>query len=128
MVIQHWERPIHTKDGKFVIARPHEATFNGRHNAVKAKVLIILYKLDGKALSIAELAEATGEAYGYIGSRASKWVEWGYLKRGIKLYSGRPVFGYSIARRGVRFVKYRIPLSRKQAYLAEVEAYRQGIS
>ena len=120
MVKIPWARPIHTKDGKFVIAHPHEATFNGRHNAVKAKALIVLYQLPGKSLSLAELAEATGESYNYLGSRIGKWVEWGYLKRTIKMGGNKPVFGYSLAVRGKRFYLYRLPLKRRLQYLAEL--------
>jgi len=126
MVNIPWIKPIRTKEGKFVMAHPHEATFRGRHNAVKAKVLIILHRLEGRALSLSELANVTGESYGYIGSRLAKWVEWGYLKRSIKLGINRPVYGYSIAKRGVRFVKYRIPHSRKLDYLTELNRHKAG--
>ncbi len=123
---QQWMRPIHTKEGKLVIAHPHEATFNGRHNAVKAKTLIILYQLKDKALSLAELVEATGESYNYLGSRIGKWVEWKYLKREIKMGANKPVFCYSLAVRGKRFVRYRLPLKRKLEYLAEISrAHRE---
>ena len=125
----NWERLIHTKDGKLVIARPHEATFNGCHNACKSKALITLYHWKKKlrattGLSLKELAESSGVTYNYLGSRVAKWVEWGYLNRKVKMGGNRPVYCYYIAERGIQFVEYRIPRERLQDYIDEIREYR----
>jgi hypothetical protein len=123
-----WERLIH-KDGKLIIARPHEATFKGKHNACKSKVLIVLYHrkyrlVDNTGLSLKELADASGVKYFYLETRLSKWVEWGYVIRKIKMGGNRPVYCYLIAKRGQQFVERRIPKNRLQDYIVEIQTFK----
>lgn len=116
-----------TKSGKPVMARPHEATFRGIHNASKSKALIVLYRrnqLGQAALSLAELAESSGVKYSYLESRLAKWVKWDYLIRKVKQGNNRPVYCYSIAARGIHFVEKRIPKKRLLDYKAEIREHR----
>lgn len=119
----------YTKNGKTVIARPHEATFKGRHNACKSKVLIVLYKIRGypKGLSLSELARDTGVKYSYLESRLGKWVQWDYIDRKIKQGDNRPVYCYYISARGIHFVEKRIPKKRRLDYEAEIREHQETI-
>lgn len=129
MIIKQWMRPIHTKEGKLVIARPHEATFNGRHNACKSKALIVLYHRKYKlhqstGLTLKELSRASGVSYSYLKSRLGKWVSWGYLLRKITNGTNRPVYSYSIGKRGRHFVEDRIPKDILSQYIEDIKALR----
>lgn len=123
--LMRWRKQVHTKDGEVVVATPHEATFKGKHNACKAKTLIVLYhrknKLNHKTgLSITELTDATGVSYNYLGSRLAYWHRWGYILRHIKQGNTRPVYSYSIALRGSHFVEDRIPPDRRRDYIIDI--------
>ena len=56
-----WIRPVRTRSGRVVLAHNHRATFNGHHNEIKSKVLIILNKQPG--LSLKDISEAIGGHY-----------------------------------------------------------------
>ena len=123
MLNNDWMMPVTTKSGKTVLAYPHIATFNGKHNRSKSKVFIVLIRK--KRLSLSELAKASGVSYNYLSSRVSKWVEWGYLRRvSLLANNGRDmlVYYYSATARARRFVSTRIPPARFKAYLAELDA------
>jgi hypothetical protein len=59
-----------------------------------------------------------------MGSRVGKWVAWDYLVRKIKQGMNRPVYSYSIAKRGEHFIEDRIPRERLKDYLEEIRASR----
>jgi hypothetical protein len=129
MIPEWMPRPIHTKEGKLVIARPHEATFNGRHNACKSKALIVLYHRKYKlhqatGLTLKELSQASGVSYSYLKSRLAKWVEWDYLHRKIGESNGGPVYFYTISKRGKHFIEDRIPRDILSRYIEDIKALR----
>ncbi len=108
---------------------PHEATFNGIHNASKSKVLITLYhhrhKLGNNGgLSLRELSIYSGVPYSYLESRLGKWAKWKYVLRKVKMGGNRPVFCYEIAARGEKFVEIRIPADRREDYVKEIRQWR----
>jgi hypothetical protein len=126
-----WKHIIHTKNGKAVIARPHEATFKGCHNSSKSKALIILYHrkhklLQTTGLTLKELSIASGSSYAYLKSRLAKWVEWKYITRKITVGTNRPVYSYSIVERGEHFVEDRIPKDRLAEYIEEIRTNKLG--
>jgi len=131
MIEKRWLRSIHTSEGKLVTARPHEATFNGRHNCCKSKTLVVLYHRKQKisettGLTLRELSLASGVSYAYLKSRLAKWVEWKYLVRKMTDGINRPVYSYLIGERGEHFVEDRIPRERLVEYVAEIRINNLG--
>ncbi len=128
--MKQWKpRYIHnTKTGQLVLAVPHRASFVGSHNESKAKALITLYSAkyhEHKAgFTLRELTSLSGVDYGYLKSRLSKWVAWQYLTRKIVQGELRPVYQYSLTKRGERFIGY-IPTEVAERYWAEIQAYRE---
>ena len=118
--------PVRCKDGKTRIAHPHIATFRGKHNASKSKILLICYhqkfmEQSTIGFSARELAEISGVSYSYLKKRLSKWVEWKYLLRKATAGPhGKPVFVYSIATRGSHFLEDRAPKEKLDQYLREI--------
>ena len=108
----------------------HIATFKGRHNSVKSKVLIVLYhrrfKLGNRTgVGVAELAGLTGCNYNYLKSRLGKWAGWRYINRSLSIGErGHPAFLYSIDDRGKRFVEERLPRVRLEQYVSEIKLGR----
>jgi hypothetical protein len=106
--------------------RPVIATFHGKHNECKSKALIILLDRKGKAqggLTLKQLALASNVSYEYLKSRLGKWHEWQYVRRYITHGRNRPVYSYSIAARGERFVQMRIPTQVLDTYISELNEY-----
>ena len=120
--------PVRCKDGKTRIAHPHIATFRGKHNASKSKVLLICYhrkfmEHSTIGLGARELAETSGVNYSYLKKRLPKWVEWKYLLRKATAGpQGKPVFVYSIAVRGSHFLEDRAPREKLNQYLMEIRS------
>jgi len=104
---------------------PHEATFRGIHNASKAKVLIALY-LWARELSARDLHRYTGVSAATL---ATKLVIWSrdhkYLKRRAVSGNTRPHYVYSLASRGLRFVRERIPTDRGDDYIRECLEFQE---
>ncbi len=124
-------RTFVTKAGKHVETRPHFATFNEKHNASKAKVLITLYhrllklKLTN-GLGVSELHWQSGVNYDYIKSRITKWCEWGYLKRKTQENNtGRPIYVYSLDERGRHFIEDILPREWLQRYISEIQDFKK---
>jgi hypothetical protein len=131
MIGYRWLKPVHTRDGRTVIARPHEATFNGLHNSAKARTLIVLYHLkhklsDTRGLTLKQLAITSGVSYSTLKSSLGDWYMWKYVKRRVIEGTTRPMFSYVIGQRGEHFVENRIPRNRLQDYITEISAYRQA--
>jgi len=86
------------------------ATFRGKHNSSKSKVIIVLYHRkyqlnESSGLSARELYLATGVNYSYLLARLSKWVEWHYLNRyATGANKGRPLWHYRVVPRGTNFL------------------------
>jgi len=77
----------------FIRERHQEPTFNGRHNAVKAKAWLALLdnKLSGKdGLTVSELADMTGANVASLSVLLCRWRYWNYVsgwgKRGQTRY------------------------------------------
>jgi hypothetical protein len=102
------------------------ATFRGKHNEAKSKVLITL--LDSKekgygGLTLKEIARESSVSYEYLKSRLGKWYQWKYITRHVTNGSTRPVYSYSIAVRGEAFVNTRIPPEVLYRYTADLREY-----
>jgi predicted ArsR family transcriptional regulator len=103
-----------------------KATFNGRHNKQKSKLLIVLYdrlknlKKRG-GLRIRELAGASGVSYDYLRARLTLLYGWGYIHRRIIKKYNRPIYRYTITKKGIRFVEKRIPKDKLQEYIREIQ-------
>jgi hypothetical protein len=124
-------RFIDTKDGRKILARPHVATFRGKHNASKSKVFIVLYSRQyqqphSPGLTLPELATYSGVSYSYIKTRLAKWCLWGYLKREKCVSSTRKqtVYTYVIADRGRHFVLDRIPKAIGARFVTEIQEHQ----
>ncbi len=96
--------------GRTFFYRKPIATFNGRHNKSKSKVMIVLnhrkHQLhNNTGLSARQLYLATGVSHKYLLARLNKWVEWRYLNRyATGATKGRPLWHYRICMRGTRFM------------------------
>lgn len=118
------------KDGKVIISKSHIATFNGVHNASKAKVFIVLYHLKYKlglntGLNVLDLYLQSGVNYDYLRSKLGKWYEWGFLsRRPVDSGKGRAVYTYMIAKRGEHFIEDIVPRDILNQYVAEIKAFR----
>ena len=115
--------------GELYSTRFHDANFGEKHNASKAKCLLILYhhkhKLGHKyGLSVAELSQASGVSYSYVKARVRFWLQWGYIHRKVKLSGVRPTFTYTIAKRGTHLLEDILPEFWLQYYVAQIKAYR----
>lgn len=130
MTNYRWLKPVHTRDGRTVLARPHEATFHGKHNMAKSKALITLYHLkyklaDTRGLTLKQLSIQSGVSYNTLKSSLGDWFLWKYVKRRAIEGSTRPKFAYVIGHRGEHFIEDRLPKNRLQDYISEIRAYRQ---
>lgn len=116
--------------GRFHDSQPHEATFNGKHNMAKSKVLIVLlarYKQGLGGLSARELHNATGVSLTVLKTKLSQWAKWKYVVR--RVASGyRPHYSYTISERGAKFILIRIPADRYNEYVAEINAFKNKLS
>jgi predicted ArsR family transcriptional regulator len=124
-------RPFYSKDGRLITPRPHEAHFQGIHNASKAKVLIYLHFLHRKGhhsgKTAKQLHDATGVSFEYLKSRLTFWHHIEYLRRSvIDPGKGRPLFAYRINDRGIRFVDERIPPDRYDDYVREINEWQRN--
>lgn len=131
MANYRWLKPVHTRDGRTILARPHEATFNGRHNLAKSKTLIVLYHLkhklaDTRGLTLKQLSIQSGVSYNTLKSSLGDWFLWKYVKRRAIEGSTRPKFAYTIGRRGEHFIENRLPKNRLQDYISEIREHRQS--
>ena len=111
-----------TKAPLILRARIHMATFRGRHNATKSKVLIVLYHFNEKGyfkgFDVNDLAERTMCPLSSIKSGVCRWTKWRYLTR----IDSTP-YRYKIAHRGIHFVDNIIPDARLADYILEMGRY-----
>lgn len=104
------------------------ATFRGCHNSAKVKVFILLwdrkYRLSIKSgFTAREIHDLTGVNYNYLKSRLGKWHKWHYLtRRSVDRNVGRSVYTYSIAKRGVDFIRDRVPREKLLQCVEEINA------
>lgn len=126
MVIQDFvSREFMTKDGRTVRTQAHIATFNESHNASKSKMMMCLYKETHGGISVGTLHRLSGVDYGYLRSKLSRWVSWGYVVRKVSIpEKGRPIFLYSLGERGRHFVDDILPKPWLQQYAAEIRQHR----
>lgn len=108
----------------------HIATFKGKHNMNKAKILLYLYakkmRGDPSGRSAREIYLATGVPYNYLKSRLGVLTDWGYLdRRAIGRKKGRAIYHYRIAERGVRFVELRLPPEKYNQAVQEINEWQK---
>jgi predicted ArsR family transcriptional regulator len=110
--------------------RVHIASFNGRHNHIKAACLLVLYHRRERlgiltGLDCAELAAQAGVDANYIRSKVGKWTEWKYVnQKAGNNRTGRPTFVYSLAVRGQRFIEERMSRDIVVTIVNEIKANR----
>jgi len=107
-----------TSRGKVMVA-----SFRGKNNCAKAKVLITLYlrRQQGikRGMTFMEVTRASKIPYGSF--HPSRWHRWNYINRRLSLEGGKPCYLYTIALRGIHFVEDRIPPNRYEDYLNEMK-------
>lgn len=120
-----------TKAGKLVETKPHYASFNHKHNAAKSKVLIVLYHRrfnvnDNTGMGIGELHRATGANYGYLTVKVTKWCQWQYISRAVRAGErGRPIYVYSLAKRGQHFIEDVLPPEWLKQYIIDIHNFKK---
>lgn len=76
-------------------------------------------------LNVRDIHLQSGVDYDYLRSRLRKWHEWGYLNRKpVDTGKGRPVYAYTIARRGEHFIEDIVPRDILNQYIAEIRAFK----
>jgi len=73
---------------------------------------------------LSELVTLTGTSAASLQTLLPRWVKWDYTKVGAKLYHDRAVKCYTIAPRGRKFCEVRIPESKRQQFVAEIQLSR----
>ena len=105
------------------------ATFNGKHNMMKSKALMILLDRRQKeqgGLTLKQLALSSSVSYEYLKARLGVWHGWKYVNRRVTTNGkNKPVFSYSIAARGIRFVNERIPQAVFDRYIMELKEHHR---
>ncbi len=96
------------------------ATFNGKHNEVKSKALLVMFTL-GKSLSLRQLALHAGCSYWSLSTLLPRWYRWGY----VLAYGSPGSYRYKIAAKGRRFLHY-IPVDNYEQYKADLIAVRRA--
>lgn len=109
------------RHGQWHESKPHIATFNGSHNAMKSKCLIYLSQSQ-EWLSVSMLAQAANVNYESLRVKISLWYKWRYIKRRVANPNhGRPYFEYHIDQRGQQFCDIRIPKDKFAEYVRQIE-------
>jgi hypothetical protein len=100
--------------------------FEGRHNAVRMKTLIILNRDYAKnkyrGLTLREITDLTGENYGTLKCSLGKWARWRFI--GFRETYGESSRRYYILQRGRRYLnRWRsiMPMYRYNAELAKAK-------
>jgi len=112
-----------------VVWTPPRASFNGVHDQVKSKVLIILYlrwKQDiKKGLCCRELAEQSGEKLSTIKRKVYAWAKWELVRQKPGRVGTRCVALYYILPKGMHYVIYVIPPEIYSKYLNEIREHQR---
>jgi hypothetical protein len=102
----------------------HKASFRGKNNTTKGKVLILLHARKHKpGMTAGEIHKWTGVDYNYICARLVYWCQWRYIIRSPSQVNGRPCWSYRIAKRGERFVTTILPSPMRARLVAEINDY-----
>lgn len=120
---------VHVIDtGKVRITRESHPSWRGKHNSTKAKILLQLYSVwsrgDHDGLCLSELVTLTGTSPLSLQTLLPRWTQWAYTQRSAKIHNNKPVFSYTIAPRGRKFCEVRIPESKRQQFVAEIQLSR----
>ena len=112
-----------------VVWTPPKASFNGKHNKVKAKVLITLYLRTleniNTGLSARELAELSGEKLISITGKLSAWTRWGLVRQRPGRIGTKCMAVYSLGKKGNHYVIYVIPPEIYSKYLNEIREHQR---
>ena len=117
-------------ESTIITPRRHRATFEGRHNSVKTKTLVVLYHRQfteglNTGLTAKQIALLAGVNLGSVLSRAGSWYRWGYIGRRAKTDgNGRPAYFYSLAGRGKNFIESRVPQDVLNRYIKEIREHQ----
>jgi len=116
---------------RIIQKQPHKATFRGRHNGSKSKVLLVLYDIMytlgvNTGVTARELHLLSGVPFNTVRSRLGLWWKWGYLgRRGKADGAGKLAYHYALAARGKHFVEDRIPPAKLKQYTEEIKTFRK---
>ena len=112
-----------------VVWTPPKASFNGKHNKVKAKVLITLYLRTleniNTGLSARELAEQSGEKLSTIKRKVYAWAKWELVRQKPGRVGTRCVALYYILPKVMHYVIYVIPPEIYSKYLNEIREHQR---
>ncbi len=106
-----------------------QATFKGKHNAVKSKCLVFLSLHSNESFTARELSENVPDAsYKSLLTLLFRWYQWAYVSRrpGSKDSTGWHVYRYRIAQRGQDFIENRVPSDLLNDLLKEVVNRAKG--
>jgi len=127
---QFQSRHFTNKKGKPFRTKPHFAKFNTIHNATRTRVYMVLYwrrfklKLN-TGLTLGQLVDESGAKYKYVKTRIARWCAWGFLQRRFTVKNGHAVFSYSIAERGVHFIRDVVPKEWLEKYAQMIRDTRK---
>jgi len=98
-------------NARVYIKKRRIATFKGKHNRSKSKVLLLLYHVkhhqgDSSGRTARWLFINSGVPYSSLQSRLGTWTKWGYLTRYTsKGFDGQPCWHYRLGLKGRKFVE-----------------------
>jgi hypothetical protein len=76
-------------------------------------------------LNFRQIWWATGVNVGYLKSRLGIWTRWKYLsRRAVSSKSGRALYRYTLAKRGIHFIEDIIPPNAAQEMIKEIEDWQ----
>ena len=111
---------------------PKVATFRGVHNKTKVAILLTLFDRERQGLgglNLGELAQYCPMPYASLKVTVGKLSRpgWLYIQKHLSKNNktNKPCFSYSIAERGVRFLKERTPAEVIQQVAAQIREYRK---
>ena len=98
-------------NARVYIKKRRIATFKGKHNRSKSKVLLLLYHVkhhqeDTSGRTARWLYINSGVPYSSLQSRLGQWAKWGYVTRHTsKGLDGKPCWYYRLGIKGKKFVE-----------------------
>lgn len=122
---------IRTQDGRLIETKRHYAKFRSDHNSTKCKCLLVLYHWRYKmgnteGLGIKALSNRAGVPYNSVKARAGKWANWGYIKRHVDKSGIRPIFTYTLDKRGKHILESILPRDWMKRYIDEIREFRRN--
>ncbi len=97
-----------------------EASFIGKRNHSKVRVLMLLFNTQDRFLSAEQIAEESGISYDYCRNRLPLWFMWGYVNRTTLRKKFRR---YAISKKGIRYLE-KVPPEVAALIIEELKNYR----